>query len=90
MYEGLRNQISSALEGALLVQRVQEHAHELAAAYEEIQILNDQLKEENVRMGAELNVARRLQEMILPPPEELQQIEGLDIVLHEERGYIID
>jgi serine phosphatase RsbU (regulator of sigma subunit) len=31
-------------------------------------------------MSAELNVARRLQAMILPSPEELRQIEGLEIV----------
>jgi len=53
---------------------------ELAVAYEEIRIMNDQLQEENLRMGAELNVARRLQEMVLPTSEELQQIQGLDIV----------
>lgn len=80
IYEVLRGEISSALQGALLVQRIQEHSHELAAAYEEIRILNDQLKEENVRMGAELDVARRLQMMILPASEELQHIEGLEIV----------
>jgi serine phosphatase RsbU (regulator of sigma subunit) len=80
VYETLRGQISSALQGALLVQRVQEHSFELAVAYEEIRTLNDQLKEENVRMSTELNVARRLQEMILPSPKELQQIQELDIV----------
>jgi serine phosphatase RsbU (regulator of sigma subunit) len=80
IYHVLRTELSSALQGALLVQRVQENAHELAAANEEIHILNEQLKEENVRMSAELNVARKLQEMILPSPEELQQIEGLEIV----------
>ena len=80
IYEVLRGVISSALQGAMLVERVREHATELAVAYEEINILNDQLKEENIRMSAELDVARRLQQMILPPPEELQQIEGLEIV----------
>jgi serine phosphatase RsbU (regulator of sigma subunit) len=79
VYEALQKEISSALQGALLVQQVQEHAHELAAAYEEIRILNSQLQEENLRMGAELDVAHRLQTMVLPPPEELQQISGLDI-----------
>jgi DNA-binding LacI/PurR family transcriptional regulator/serine phosphatase RsbU (regulator of sigma subunit) len=80
IYEALRAEISSALQGALLVQRIQEHSQELSTAYEEIRMLNEQLKEENVRMRAELNVARRLQTMILPPSEELQQIEGLEIV----------
>jgi serine phosphatase RsbU (regulator of sigma subunit)/DNA-binding LacI/PurR family transcriptional regulator len=80
IYEVLRLQISSALQGALLVQRVQEHAHELAAAYEEIRILNNQLKEENLRMSAELDVSRRIQQMMLPPAEELQHLEGIEIV----------
>jgi hypothetical protein len=80
LYRDLRLQISSALQGAILVQRVQEHAHELAAAYEEIRILNSQLEAENLRMGAELDIAKRLQQMILPKPEELRQIDGLEIV----------
>ena len=31
------------------------------------------------RMGAELNVAQKLQQMVLPKPEEFEDIEGLDI-----------
>ncbi len=31
-------------------------------------------------MSADLEVSHRIQQMILPPPEELRQIEGLDIV----------
>ena len=31
------------------------------------------------RMGAELNVAQKLQQMVLPKPEELEDIKGLDI-----------
>ncbi|HAI68230.1 MAG TPA: histidine kinase, partial [Gammaproteobacteria bacterium] len=37
------------------------------------------LREENLRMGAELEVSRRLQQMLLPTEKELQQIDGLDI-----------
>jgi serine phosphatase RsbU (regulator of sigma subunit)/DNA-binding LacI/PurR family transcriptional regulator len=81
VYEALRSEISlSALQGALLVQQVQQHAHELAAAYEEIKILNHQLQEENLRMSAELHVSRRIQQMVLPSTDELRQIEGLEIV----------
>jgi PAS domain S-box-containing protein len=54
--------------------------HALEHAYSEISKLNEQLKEENLRMSAELDIARRLQKMILPPAEELQQIQGLEIV----------
>jgi len=80
VYEALRGEISSALQGALLMQRVQAHARELAAAYEEIRILNHQLQEENLRMSAELDVSRRIQQMVLPSAEELRHIEGLEIV----------
>ncbi|HBB35789.1 MAG TPA: stage II sporulation protein E (SpoIIE) [Cyanobacteria bacterium UBA8803] len=41
-------------------------------------LLKEHLKEQNLRMGAELNIARQLQQMILPKPEELE-IERLDI-----------
>ena len=40
---------------------------------------NERLKEENLRMGTELNVARQIQQMILPKSEELDSVEGLDI-----------
>ena len=39
----------------------------------------DRLKEENLRLSAEVEITRRLQQMILPKPEELKQIESLDI-----------
>lgn len=41
--------------------------------------LNEKLKAENLRMGAELDVSRKLQQMVLPGPEELAGVEGLDI-----------
>ena len=37
------------------------------------------LTNENVRMSAELDVTRKLQTMLLPHPEELRGIEGLDV-----------
>ncbi len=49
-------------------------------AYAEIQMLNEQLKHDNIRMSAELDVARRLQQMVLPMPHELNAIPGLEIV----------
>jgi serine phosphatase RsbU (regulator of sigma subunit) len=59
---------------------LEQRSLDLAASYEEIRILNEQLNDENMRMSAELNVARRLQTMILPPTKELRRIEGLDVV----------
>lgn len=37
---------------------------------------------ENIRMSAELDIARRLQQMVLPNAEELGQIKELDIACH--------
>ena len=44
-----------------------------------IRLLNEQLKAENMRMSAELSISRKLQQMILPRPEELSKIRELDI-----------
>ncbi|MEM8639120.1 MAG: transporter substrate-binding domain-containing protein [Cyanobacteria bacterium P01_G01_bin.54] len=52
---------------------------QLAAANAQIRQLNERLSVENLRMGAELDVAQRVQQMILPKPQELAAIEPLDI-----------
>ncbi|GAB4302093.1 MAG: AAA family ATPase [Oscillatoriaceae cyanobacterium] len=52
---------------------------QLAEANQEIAALNDKLQADNLRMSAELDVTRRLQQMLLPTPEELAQIPGLEI-----------
>lgn len=59
--------------------KVQERTHELAQANEEICTLNEYLREENRRMGMELEFTRKLQQMVLPRAEELAQIKPLDI-----------
>ena len=59
--------------------QVKERTAQLAAANQEIIALNESLKAENIRMGAELEVTKQLQQMILPKPEELEAIEGLEI-----------
>ncbi|WP_416669935.1 SpoIIE family protein phosphatase [Egbenema bharatensis] len=59
--------------------RVEDRTAELKAANDEINLLNEKLQEDNLRMGAELNVARQLQQMILPKEQELNQIPDLDI-----------
>ncbi|MBF2029509.1 MAG: SpoIIE family protein phosphatase [Oscillatoriales cyanobacterium C42_A2020_001] len=51
----------------------------LIHANQQVTRLNECLKQENLRMSAELEVTRRLQQMILPREEELEQIAGLDI-----------
>lgn len=52
---------------------------ELALANQEITELNDRLKADNLRMGAELDITRRLQTMILPKDRELSNVADLDI-----------
>lgn len=53
---------------------------QLAAANGKIRQLNQRLEVENVRMGGELEVAQRIQQMILPKRGELEAIAPLDIV----------
>lgn len=64
---------------ATLEEKVQERTAELASANEQISALNEKLKAENLRMGAELDVARQIQQLVSPNPEELQNIQGLDL-----------
>lgn len=45
----------------------------------EIERLTNELKDENIRMGAELSVTRRLQDMLMPSSGELMAVPELDI-----------
>jgi sigma-B regulation protein RsbU (phosphoserine phosphatase) len=62
-----------------LEQRVARRTAQLAQANAEIQALNTRLTSENLRMEAELEVTRRLQQMLLPSQAEMDQVEGLEI-----------
>ena len=69
-----------------LEEKVQKRTVELASsnqqlvqANEKIIILNEQLKIENIRMSAELDILKEMQQLILPNPSELEEIEDLDI-----------
>lgn len=53
--------------------------NQLAQANQEITTLNASLKSENLRMSAELEVTRQLQQMILPKEHELETIAELEI-----------
>ncbi len=59
--------------------QVKERTAQLALANQEITALNERLKAENLRMSAELEVTKQLQQMILPKPKELESIKGLEI-----------
>ncbi|SKB12076.1 Serine/threonine protein kinase [Planktothrix sp. PCC 11201] len=84
----LSGQAAIALENARLYQtlenKVVERTAQLAEANQEISALNEKLQEENLRLSAELDVAKKLQEMVLPKPAELDAIEGLDIAGYME------
>ncbi|MEG4286137.1 SpoIIE family protein phosphatase [Microcoleus sp. A006_D1] len=54
-------------------------ADALVHANLEITVLNDRLKAENIRMSAELDVTRKIQQMLLPKDRELKEVIGLDI-----------
>lgn len=58
---------------------VEERTNELEQANREVIELNRRLKAENLRMSAELDVARKLQMMVLPKEHELSSIPELEI-----------
>jgi serine phosphatase RsbU (regulator of sigma subunit) len=71
--------VQATNENAIVIHRLQERTRELAAANQEIDHLNQQLKSENIRLSAELEILREMQQLILPKPEDLASIEELDI-----------
>ncbi|MEG4168782.1 MULTISPECIES: SpoIIE family protein phosphatase [unclassified Microcoleus] len=54
-------------------------ADALVGANQKITVLNERLKAENMRMSAELDVTRKIQQMLLPKDRELKEVIGLDI-----------
>ncbi|MEG3927974.1 AAA family ATPase [Microcoleus sp. D3_18a_C4] len=79
----LSSQAAISLENALLYQtledKVEERTAELAQANQAISALNQRLKTENLRMSAELDILKQMQQLILPKPAELAAIAELDI-----------
>jgi len=75
-FNSMASQLQESFE--TVEEKVRERTAELATASEEIIALNERLKEDNLRMGAELDLVRQMQQMILPNADELE-IDGLDI-----------
>ncbi|MCK0195789.1 SpoIIE family protein phosphatase [Ancylobacter sp. 6x-1] len=65
-----------------LARLVDERTHELENANQEISGLNEKLRSENLRLGAELDIARQIQMMVLPRPLELESVPELDIAAY--------
>lgn len=58
---------------------LQRKNHDFEAVNKEIKKLNERLEEENKKMGADLDVVRRLQSMVLPRRVDLTAVKNLDI-----------
>jgi serine phosphatase RsbU (regulator of sigma subunit) len=70
--------ITKPFQAEEVLARVETHL-KLCHLQRQLALQNERLLEENVRIKAELEVSRRLQQMLLPTEKELQQIENLDI-----------
>lgn len=63
---------------------VDERTNELAQANTQITSLNERLKNENSRLGAELDIARTIQSMVLPRITELADLPDIEIAGYME------
>ncbi|VXD14900.1 Protein serine/threonine phosphatase with Cache sensor [Planktothrix serta PCC 8927] len=84
-FNKMANQLQDSFE--TLEQKVMERTAELAAAHAQILALNQRLKIDNRRMSSELELLKRMQQLILPKAEELALIEGLEIAVYMEPAY---
>jgi sigma-B regulation protein RsbU (phosphoserine phosphatase) len=62
-----------------LEEKVAQRTLDLQQANNQITVLNEQLKDENLRLSTELEIARHLQMMVLPSDREMHMFEELDI-----------
>ncbi|MGH6636102.1 MAG: PP2C family protein-serine/threonine phosphatase [Gammaproteobacteria bacterium] len=58
---------------------IESHAKLIERSNKELKRLSEKLKEENLRLSAEVEVARQLQQMLLPTIQDLDQVRDLDI-----------
>jgi phosphoserine phosphatase RsbU/P len=79
-FNRMAEQISYHTEN--LEQLVEDRTKEIEEANLQISALNEQLRSENLRLGAELAVARRIQMMVLPKAGELAEIKDLEIAAY--------
>jgi len=67
-----------------MLEQERQSRQEVEVKNEQIQVLNEQLTDENLRMAAELEITERIQRMILPSADELRSIAELDIAGYME------
>ncbi|WOS66556.1 SpoIIE family protein phosphatase [Sinorhizobium fredii] len=79
-FNRMAEQISYHTEN--LEQLVEDRTKEIEEANLQISTLNEQLRSENLRLGAELAVARRIQMMVLPKARELEEIPAVEIAAY--------
>ncbi|PSN20834.1 response regulator receiver protein [filamentous cyanobacterium CCP5] len=75
----LQARVNACLEKKKLQDKEKEFIEQLAEANRQISVLNERLKAENIRLSAELEITRQLQQLILPKTSELEKISDLDI-----------
>lgn len=79
-FNRMAEQISFHTEN--LEQLVDDRTREIEDANSQISALNEQLRSENLRLAAELAVARRIQMMVLPKAGELEDIKDVEIAAY--------
>ncbi|MBX4941816.1 SpoIIE family protein phosphatase [Rhizobium binae] len=79
-FNRMAEQISYHTEN--LEQLVEERTAQIEDAKEEISALNAQLQRENRRLGTELAVAERIQLMVLPLQQELEDFQDIEIAAY--------
>ncbi|WP_064682547.1 SpoIIE family protein phosphatase [Rhizobium bangladeshense] len=79
-FNRMAEQISYHTEN--LEQLVEERTAQIEDAKEEISALNAQLQRENRRLGTELAVAERIQMMVLPLQQELEEFQDIEIAAY--------
>jgi phosphoserine phosphatase RsbU/P len=80
------NKMADSLDDMIanLENRVRERTVQLSIANAEVISLNQRLAAENQRIGAELDILRQIQEMILPKTHELESVVALDLAGYME------
>ena len=69
---------------AVASQLLEKRRQDLDRANAEVEELNQRLKAENLRLSSEVNIAHRLQQMLLPTERDLGKIPDLDIAAYME------